>query len=62
MSKPQCTDVHEDFRIKRNAEITLLSSLPFSIKPQLDSTVIAVAGRKTGPRLYSGTALQFISP
>ena len=22
--KPQCTDVHEDFRIKRNAEITLL--------------------------------------
>ena len=23
--KPQCTDVHEDFRIKRNAENTLLS-------------------------------------
>ena len=25
MRKPQCTGVHEDFRIKRNAEITLLS-------------------------------------
>ena len=25
MRKPQCTDVHEDFRIKRNAESTLLS-------------------------------------
>ena len=24
MRKPQCTGVHEDFRIKRNAEITLL--------------------------------------
>ena len=24
MRKPQCTVVHEDFRIKRNAEITLL--------------------------------------
>ena len=24
MRKPQCTSVHEDFRIKRNAEITLL--------------------------------------
>ena len=24
MRKPQCTAVHEDFRIKRNAEITLL--------------------------------------
>ena len=24
MRKPQCTLVHEDFRIKRNAEITLL--------------------------------------
>ena len=30
MRKPQCTDVHEDFRIKRNAESTLLSwPLPF---------------------------------
>ena len=25
MRKPQCTGVHEDFRIKRNAESTLLS-------------------------------------
>ena len=25
MRKPQCTVVHEDFRIKRNAESTLLS-------------------------------------
>ena len=25
MRKPQCTVVHEDFRIKRNAEITFLS-------------------------------------
>ena len=25
MRKPQCTAVHEDFRIKRNAESTLLS-------------------------------------
>ena len=24
--KPQCTDVHEDFRIKRNAENTFESS------------------------------------
>ena len=24
MRKPECTVVHEDFRIKRNAEITLL--------------------------------------
>ena len=30
MRKPQCTDVHEDFRIMRNAESTLLSwPLPF---------------------------------
>ena len=28
MRKPQCTIVHEDFRIKRNAEITLLSYPP----------------------------------
>ena len=28
MRKPQCTIVHEDFRIKRNAEITLLSHPP----------------------------------
>ena len=27
MRKPQCTGVHEDFRIKRNAEITLLVHL-----------------------------------
>ena len=26
--KPECTVVHEDFRIKRNAEITLLGHLP----------------------------------
>ena len=26
--KPQCTDVHEDFRIKRNAENTLLGHPP----------------------------------
>ena len=25
MRKPQCTGVHEDFRIKRNAEIALVS-------------------------------------
>ena len=28
MRKPECTAVHEDFRIKRNAEITLLGHLP----------------------------------
>ena len=31
MRKPQCTVVHEDFRIKRNEESTLLSHPLFSI-------------------------------
>ena len=31
MRKPQCTGVHEDFRSKRNAEITLLSRPPVDL-------------------------------
>ena len=34
MRKPQCTVVHEDFRIKRNDESTLLSCPPLESVPQ----------------------------
>ncbi len=36
MRKPECTVVHEDFRIKRNAEITLLGHLPKKAASQKD--------------------------
>ena len=42
MRKPECTVVHEDFRIKRNAEITLL------VRPR--QTFPHIFPKEKGPR------------
>ena len=48
--KPQCTVVHEDFRFKRNAEITLFSH-PHQQRPRLASDFRAGSDRQGRHRL-----------
>ena len=51
MRKPECTVVHEDFRIKRNAEITLECTVvheDFRIKRNAEITLLGHLPKKSG--------------